>query len=225
MKISQSADAIIVAAGSGLRFGAAKQFATLDGMPLYQHSLKTFACHPLIGRIVLVVAADDITRIESETLPVFFGKKIEIALGGATRQDSFANGMQKFEELGSSEIILVHDAARPFVSTELITNVIGGILEFGSALAAIPVVDTLKNSDDGFSIGSIPRTNLWRAQTPQGGRFELLKQALETARTNSHLATDEAELLECIGIKPLLVMGDDWNVKITYEKDLPKNFS
>jgi 2-C-methyl-D-erythritol 4-phosphate cytidylyltransferase len=225
MKISQSADVIIVAAGSGSRFGSVKQFAPLNGMPLYQHSLKAFAEHPLIWRIVLVVAADDVDRIEKETEPLFFGKKIDIALGGAARQDSVANGMQKLEELGDSEIILVHDAARPFVSRELITNVIGGIEEFGAALAAIPVVDTLKHSDEGFSSATIVRANLWRAQTPQGARFELLKQALEVARTNSYPATDEAELLERIGVKPLLVMGDERNVKITYERDLSRNFS
>ena len=225
MKISQQADAIIVAAGSGTRFGAAKQFAVLSGVPLYQHSLKTFAEHPLIRRIVLVVSADDLDRIEKEVGTFSILKKIEIAIGGATRQDSVANGMQKLEELGSSKVVLVHDAARPYVSKELIANVIVGIEEFGSALAAIPVVDTLKHSDDGFSIATISRVNLWRAQTPQGARLELLKQAMEFARTTNHSATDEAELLERIGIKPLLVRGDERNVKITYEADLLKNFS
>ncbi len=224
MKTSQQADAIIVAAGRGTRFGAAKQFAVLSGMPLYQHSLKTFAEHPLIGRIVLVISTDDVARIESEVQPLFFGKKIEIAIGGATRQDSVANGMHKLEELGGSEVVLVHDAARPFVNNELITNVIRGIEEFGAALAAIPVVDTLKNSEDGFSTGTIPRANLWRAQTPQGARFELLKQALQAAHISDHSATDEAELLERIGIKLLLVMGEERNVKITYGDDLRKNF-
>ena len=223
MKISHSTDVIIVAAGSGSRFGAAKQFAMLEGMPLYQHSLKTFAEHPLIGRIVLVISADEVDRIEKETQPLFFGKKIEIALGGATRQDSVSNGMQKLEELGGCEIVLIHDAARPYVSKELIANVIGGIEEFGTALVAIPVVDTLKHSEDGFSSATIPRTNLWRAQTPQGARFELLKKALETAYAQNHTATDEAELLERIGIKPLLVMGDERNVKITYEADILKH--
>ena len=225
MKTSQSSDAIIVAAGSGSRFGAAKQFAVLDGMPLYQHSLKTFAAHPLIARIVLVISADDVDRIEKETQPLFFGKKIEIALGGAMRQDSVANGMQKLEELGGSEIVLVHDASRPFVSKDLIANVIGGIEEFGTALAAIPVVDTLKHSEDGFSAATIPRANLWRAQTPQGAKFELLKKALESAFSQNHSATDEAELLERIGIKPLLVVGDERNVKITYKEDISKFLS
>lgn len=224
MKTSQQADAIIVAAGSGARFGAAKQFALLDGIPLYQHSLKIFAEHPLISRVVLVVAAGDVDRIEKETESLFFGKKIEIAIGGVTRQDSVSNGVQKLEELGGSEIVLVHDAARPFVSKELIANVIGGIEKFGAALAAIPVVDTLKHSEEGFSTTTIPRTNLWRAQTPQGARFELLKQALEAAHISDHSATDEAELLERIGIKPLLIMGDERNVKITYGEDLKKNF-
>lgn len=223
MKTSPSADAIIVAAGSGRRFGAAKQFVMLRGMPLYQHSLKTFAEHPLIGQIVIVIGADDVDRIEKEIQPLFFGKKIEIALGGETRQDSVSNGMQKLEELGAGGIVLVHDAARPFVSSELISNVIAGTEKFGSALAAIPVVDALKHSEDGFSVTTISRANLWRAQTPQGARFELLKQALETAHVNNHSAGDEAELLERIGVKPLLVPGDERNMKITYESDIIKS--
>ena len=223
MKISPLADSIIVAAGSGSRFGAAKQFAELRGMPLYQHSLKMFAEHSMIGRIVLVIAPDDVTRIEKEVCPIFYGRKIEIALGGAQRQDSVANGMQKLEELGGSEIVLVHDAARPFILPEIITNVIRGIEEHGAALAAVPVIDTLKKSEDGFSASTISRENLWRAQTPQGARFELLKQALKAAHENNYSATDEAELLERIGVKPLLVLGDEGNVKITYEKDL-KNY-
>jgi 2-C-methyl-D-erythritol 4-phosphate cytidylyltransferase len=222
MKTSQPSDAIIVAAGSGSRFGAAKQFAMLDGMPLYQHSLKTFVEHPQIGRIILVIAADDIDRIEKDTEPLFFGKKIEVTIGGATRQDSVSNGMQKLEELGGCEIVIVHDAARPFITKELIANVIGGIEEFGAALAAIPVVETLKHSDDGFSTSTIPRTNLWRAQTPQGARFELLKKAFDAAHHSDYSATDEAELLERIGVKPLLVVGDERNVKITYERDIQR---
>jgi len=92
------ADAIIVAAGSGTRFGAAKQFAMLGNIPLYQHCLKTFAQHPMIARIVLVIPADDIGRIQKEISSLFHGKKIEIALGGAVRQDSVSNGLQKLEE-------------------------------------------------------------------------------------------------------------------------------
>lgn len=216
------ADAIVVAAGNGTRFGAPKQFALLGSIPMYQHSLKTFAAHPLIRQIVLVVNADDLSRIEKEICPLFHGKKIEIALGGATRQDSVANGMQKLEELGASDSVLVHDAARPFVRSELITNVIEAIEKHGAALAAIPVVDTLKHSAGGFSAATIPRKDLWRAQTPQGARFELLKQALESAHSGSYSATDEAELLERIGVKPFLVIGDEKNVKITYSEDLRK---
>jgi 2-C-methyl-D-erythritol 4-phosphate cytidylyltransferase len=220
MSVSTSADVIIVAAGSGSRFGAPKQFIELRGMPLYQHSLKVFAEHPMIGRIVLVISPDDVSRIEQEVWSIFDEKKIVIALGGAVRQDSVSNGMQKLEELGGSMLVLVHDAARPFVLPEIITNVIRGIEEYGAALAAIPVVDTLKQSSDGFSAATIPRANLWRAQTPQGARFELLKQALKSAHENNYSATDESELLERIGVKPLLVLGDERNVKITYEKDL-----
>jgi len=220
MPETHKADTIIVAAGSGSRFGAPKQFAKLNGTPLYQHSLKTFALHPLIGRIILVVGADHIAQFEKEIYPVFYRKKIELALGGAARQDSVSNGMQKLEESAHSDIVLVHDAARPFVTAELITNVISGAAEFGAALAAIPVVDTLKHSQEGFAISTISREHLWRAQTPQCAKFELLKKALVNAHTQNISATDEAELLEKIGVKSLLVVGDEKNRKITYEEDL-----
>ena len=220
MPQSSLADVIIVAAGSGSRFGGAKQFVELHGMPLYRHSLKVFAEHPLIGRIVLVISPDDVSRIEQELWPVFDDGKIFISLGGTLRQDSVANGMQKLEELGGSVIVLVHDAARPFVLKETITNVIRAIEEHGAALAAVPVVDTLKRSKDGFSVSTIPRENIWRAQTPQGASFDLLRKALKSSYENGYAVTDEADLLERIGAKPQLVRGDERNVKITYQKDL-----
>jgi len=216
-------DAIIVAAGSGTRFGSAKQFAELNGMPLYHHALKTFAEHSFVEKIVLVISADSVTRIEKEIWPEFYGKKIEIAIGGETRQDSVANGMQKLEELGSVGNIIVHDAARPYIHPELITSVIEAIEKHGAALAAIPVVDTLKRSEEGFSAETISRKELWRAQTPQGAKFELLKQALEYAHAGNLSATDEAELLERNGVKPFIVLGNDANVKITFSHDLAKN--
>jgi 2-C-methyl-D-erythritol 4-phosphate cytidylyltransferase len=216
------ADAIIVAAGSGTRFGAAKQFAVLRDMPIYQHSLKTFALHRQINRIVLVLSAEHISHIEKEMVPKFYGKEIEITLGGATRQDSVSNGMQKLEEFEHSDIVLIHDAARPFVNEGLITNVIEATAEHSAALAAIKIVDTLKHSESGLVLGTVPRENLWRAQTPQGVRFYLLKQAMENAHAENYSATDESELLERIGIKPFLVQGSEDNIKITYESDLKK---
>src|SRR2546421_377633 len=135
MEKSQIADVIILAAGGGTRFGAEKQFAQLGGIPLYLHSLKTFSTHPQINRIILVIPANAIAKIEHDIRPLFFDKKIEIALGGATRQDSVSNGMQKLEELGNSEIVLIHDAARPFISGEIIASVIRAIINNGTALA------------------------------------------------------------------------------------------
>ena len=217
---SPKADAILVAAGNGTRFGAAKQFAMLRDVPLYQHCLKTFAEHSDIDKIVIVVAADDVGRFEKEVWPLFYGKRIEITIGGTTRQDSVANGIDKLEELGGSNIVLIHDAARPFVSAEIISKVIEGVNDHNAALSAIPVVDTLKHSEEGHSISTIPRANVWRAQTPQGARFELLKKAFVSAHEGSYSATDEAELLERIGIKPFLVLGEETNIKITYRNDL-----
>jgi 2-C-methyl-D-erythritol 4-phosphate cytidylyltransferase len=220
MSEPQKADAIIVAAGSGTRFGAPKQLAGLRGMPMYQHSLKVFAEHPLISRLVLVISADHFARIEGELGNEFCGKNIEITLGGAVRQDSVFNGLQKLEESDHSDIVLVHDAARPFITPEVITNVIGAVEKFGAALAAIPIVDTLKQSEDGFTTATIPRKDLWRAQTPQGAKFDLLKRALLEAQTKNYTGSDEAELLEKIGVRSYLSLGDGKNRKITFEQDL-----
>ncbi|MEP7233694.1 MAG: 2-C-methyl-D-erythritol 4-phosphate cytidylyltransferase [Ignavibacteriota bacterium] len=220
MSKTKIADAIIVAAGSGSRFGGAKQFAELNGMAIYRHSLRTFRDHPMIRTIILVVSNDVVEKVIADLVLHSEGENVLIVVGGASRQDSVWNGMQKLEDLGGSEIVLVHDAARPFLEAALITSVILGIEKHGAALAAIPSVDTLKRAEAGFSVKTIPREHIWRAQTPQGARYEMLKSAFGNAIENRIQATDEAELLEQNGINPHLVMGDATNVKITFPDDL-----
>ncbi|HYM19809.1 MAG TPA: 2-C-methyl-D-erythritol 4-phosphate cytidylyltransferase [Candidatus Kapabacteria bacterium] len=213
----QNIHAIIVAAGSGTRFGAPKQLVML-GKPLYRHSLDRFAEHPAISRIVLVVSDDIRTAIERD----LSNPKIEIVTGGATRQRSVSNGLAKLSDVPPDDIILVHDAARPGVSAEIITSLIEAIKRSDAALAAIPVVDTLKRDEGGNSVETISRDHLWRAQTPQGATHEILSQAFAAAEREAYEATDEAELLERIGIRATLVLGSEKNMKVTYPEDLDR---
>jgi len=211
------ADVIIVAAGSGIRFGAQKQLASLAGRSLYLHSVDCFLMHPLIGRIVIVVS--------EELKPVVanhVNERIEITDGGATRQESVLNGIRTLSLKKQNDIILVHDAARPCISERLITEVIIACEEYDAAIAALPVTDTIKREEKELAVATIPREGLWRAQTPQGARRELLVKAHETAEQEGFMATDEAQLLERIGIFPKLVVGDEMNLKVTYPEDLSR---
>lgn len=218
----QTTDVIIVAAGSGTRFGAPKQLSQLLGKPLYRHSLDVFASHELVRRIVLVVSDDVRTQIADEVATVFGDGRIEIVLGGETRQASVSNGLAQLSIGIASELVLVHDAARPGIDVAVITAIVEAIDRHGAALAAIPVVDTLKRESDGFSAATISRASLWRAQTPQGARRVLLLKAVDEARIRGYEGTDEAEVLERAGVAVKLVLGNERMMKVTYPDDLER---
>jgi 2-C-methyl-D-erythritol 4-phosphate cytidylyltransferase len=207
---------IIVAAGSGTRFGSPKQLVPLLGKTLYRHSVDTFVAHPDISRIVLV-ASDDVRKdIEKNSLD----PKIEVIAGGSIRMESVWNGIQTLFHVPDDDVILVHDAARPGVTAKIISDVTEMINLRGAALAAIPLVDTIKREDEGKAVNTIPRVSLWRAQTPQGARRVILLNAYKTAINDDFEGTDEAELLEHIQVFPTLVTGADRNMKVTYPEDI-----
>ena len=216
MKIT--ADVIIVAAGSGMRFGGAKQRSMLLGKPMYQHSLERFYHHPQIDNIVLVVSVDLLSEIKAEVKALYASELISVVVGGDTRQASVQNGLSSIHD--HCEIVLIHDAARPGVSNQIITDVIEASAEYGAALAAVAIVDTLKREENGMVLGTIPRENLWRAQTPQGAKKQLLLQAFKQAESDGYIGTDEIELLERIGIKVRIVSGSEENLKVTFANDL-----
>ena len=216
MKIT--ADAIIVAAGSGMRFGGAKQRSMLLGKPMYLHSLERFYEHPHIDKIVVVVSVDLLAEIKAEVKALYPSERISVVVGGDSRQASVRNGLSATGD--NCEIILVHDAARPGVSDQIITDVIEASAEYGAALAAIKVVDTLKSEKDGCVDGTVSREHLWRAQTPQGAKKPLLLQAFEQAASDGYIGTDEIELLERIGVKVRIVAGSEENLKVTFPNDL-----
>jgi 2-C-methyl-D-erythritol 4-phosphate cytidylyltransferase len=220
---------IIVAAGSGTRFGGAKQFLLLEGLPLYVYSVLAFAKFSESGPIVIVAQPEDHARILSEVAQHDVKSELHIVTGGSTRQASVRAGLEFALTIEDIQFALVHDAARPLVSNDVIARTLTAVQISGSAIAAIPVVDSLKLATEERKLESgervdhsISRVGLWRAQTPQGAGLEELLRAVREADAAEHIGTDESELLERIGIHPQLILSNEDNFKITYESDLER---
>ena len=139
-------------------------------------------------------------------------------IGGAHRQDSVFNGLSALSD--KTEIVLVHDGVRPLVSPEIITECIRIASDRGACITAVPAKDTIKRVQDGWVQQTIPREQVWQVQTPQGFRYELLYQAHQQARQMNYYATDEAALLEWLGIPVAVIKGEYRNIKITTQEDL-----
>jgi 2-C-methyl-D-erythritol 4-phosphate cytidylyltransferase/2-C-methyl-D-erythritol 2,4-cyclodiphosphate synthase len=213
------AGAIIVAAGRGDRLGAEKpkQFIELGGRTLLQRSVAAFDQHPAIVHLVVVLAPGLIAN--GPALAGAVTRPCTFAEGGARRQDSVANGMAAMPD--DVDVVLVHDAARPFVDSALIDRVIEGVHTQGAAVPAIPVSDTVKRMDleRKTVAATIPRQEIWLAQTPQGFRRDVLTQAIALGQ-RGEVATDEAMLAEQAGHGVAIVAGDEGNMKITTPADL-----
>jgi 2-C-methyl-D-erythritol 4-phosphate cytidylyltransferase/2-C-methyl-D-erythritol 2,4-cyclodiphosphate synthase len=182
-----------------------------QGRPLWARSLATFAQHPQVETTGLVVASDRIEEARAQAPEAGF-----VVAGGASRQESSRLGLVALPE--GIEAVLVHDAARPFVTRDLIDRVMDGVREAGAACPAVPVVDTVKSLGDGGILIGIDRSRLVAAQTPQGA----LKPILERALALEAHATDEAGLIEASGRKVLMVEGDPENIKVTHPGDLSR---
>ena len=213
--------AILVAGGSSVRFGSRKQFELIGGLPMYQYVASTFSRVESIHTIVLVGPSADIAEMEAGLRSLNLPMQWSVVSGGDTRQESVANGIRAIDGNGIN-IAIVHDVARALVDKSLIRSVIEAIREHGAAVACIPVVDTIKRAVDNEIIETIQRENLWRAQTPQGARVELLRAAHDNARKANVQATDESQLLERTGIHPRIMKGSELNFKITYPSDLER---
>jgi 2-C-methyl-D-erythritol 4-phosphate cytidylyltransferase/2-C-methyl-D-erythritol 2,4-cyclodiphosphate synthase len=215
---SMRVTAIIAAAGAGHRVGAGKPKQLLDigGGSMLQHSLQAFLRHPRVAEVILVKPAGPLAL----ALPggdVEGMARLRAVDGGARRQDSVANGFGAADP--ASEVILIHDAARPFVSADLISRTIDAAARHGAAIAALQSRDTVKRVDGGVITETIPRETVYLAQTPQGFRRDVLAKAVELGRAGVD-ATDEAALAERAGYHVHVVDGEAGNVKITTADDL-----
>jgi 2-C-methyl-D-erythritol 4-phosphate cytidylyltransferase/2-C-methyl-D-erythritol 2,4-cyclodiphosphate synthase len=218
--MAPSVAVIIPAAGFGTRMNLdhPKQYHLLAGIPILVRTVRAFTDNSHIDHIVVAVPADRIvqtaTMFDRCGLPA---GKLKIIAGGLRRQDSVKAGLDILDQ--KTEIVLVHDGARPLVSSEIIARISAAVLRDGAAIAAIPVKDTLKKGTaDGRVAGTVDRTSLWQAQTPQGARRDLLEQAyLVNGEAD---VTDESSLLEKAGIPVTLVEGSETNIKITRPEDL-----
>jgi 2-C-methyl-D-erythritol 4-phosphate cytidylyltransferase len=191
-------------------------------VPMLIHTLRKFEAVPEVSEIVLALRAEDgafRSRLEHEGLR----KKITIVEGGEHRQQSVANGLAKIDA-GPDDLVLVHDAVRPFVDAEIIQNVIHAALEHGAAIAALPAVDTVKQvrrtAESAVVVSTIPRANVVLVQTPQGFRYVVLKKAFDEAQGDGFQGTDEASLVERLRHPVAVVMGSARNIKITTPADL-----
>ena len=211
--------AILVAAGRGERMGAGrpKAFRDLAGEPLLLKAAQVFERAPSVGAIVAVVPSDEVEAARDLLAPL--GKLRAVVAGGSRRQDSVLEGLKQAPE-GFDGVVLVHDAARPFVDVPLVEAVLGAAGESGAALPVLGLVDTVKRVRDGRVLETLDRSELGAAQTPQGFRFRLLVEAYEAAFRDGITLTDEAMAVERLGVRVTAVPGSARNRKITTPEDL-----
>lgn len=222
---------IIPAAGLGTRMSApagglkskSKQFFELQGTPILVHTLRKFDECDRVNEIVVALRANEKAGFEATTAQEHFRKPIRVVEGGEHRQDSVANALRSLNA-ADDDIVLVHDAVRPFVHQETILGVIEGVSKYGAAIAGIPAIDTVKQvdrtADGAVVIATVPREKMVLAQTPQGFGVGLIRKSFAEATTDGFVGTDEASLIERSGGTVHVVMGSPRNIKITTPADL-----
>lgn len=214
----RSVGVVVVAAGQGTRLGGEpKQFRSLAGVPLLLRTLRPFLSHPEVGTVVCVLPPDDAAE-PPDWLARLAGDRLQIAAGGAERADSVRAGLALL--VPEESVVLIHDGARPFPSRTVIDAVIAAARSGVAAIAAVPVTDTVKEqvpaSDPPMVGRTVPRTGLWRAQTPQGFPRDLLERAhAEAAGT----VTDDAMVIEGLGLPVRLIADSPLNLKVTTPDD------
>ncbi|MCF6197807.1 MAG: bifunctional 2-C-methyl-D-erythritol 4-phosphate cytidylyltransferase/2-C-methyl-D-erythritol 2,4-cyclodiphosphate synthase [Hyphomicrobiaceae bacterium] len=212
---------LIVAAGRGMRAGGEipKQYQQLAGQAVLTHTLEALKGHPLISHMLTIIHPDDIELYEAATRP--FGiNLLPPVFGGETRQKSVLKGLLALEEL-NPDLVLIHDAARPFISPRLITHTIEALAHHEAVLPAVPVTDTIKQAKNETIMQTVDRQNLFAAQTPQGFKFPLILDLHKRADLENNVDfTDDASLAEGAGVKVQLVKGSPRNTKLTTKRDM-----
>ena len=214
--------ALVPAAGRGLRMGGSvpKQFLSLGGEPLVIQSLRALQAAPVVDQIILAVPPADVEYCEHEIVSrQRFTKVTKVVAGGAERQDSVRQALAQVPS--DTEIVLIHDAVRPFVTLRMIAEVVAAARKEGAAIIALPMRDTVKQVRmDGMIERTVDRTPLWLAQTPQAFRRDWIEAAHRKAHVEGVRATDDASLVEWLGYSVTVVEGSGENIKVTRPEDL-----
>jgi 2-C-methyl-D-erythritol 4-phosphate cytidylyltransferase len=206
---------IIPAAGGGSRFGGEipKQFVTLGGKPILQHSIEKFLLDPVVARVIVAIPEPLLPGIARTST-----ERLQFVAGGKSRQESVSNGLRDAGD--DVDLIAVHDAVRPFVTPEMFHALLDAARDFGAAFPGIPVTDTIHTVTDGVLSSTLARSQLVAAQTPQCFRRNILREVLKRAAASGDEGTDEAGLAARYGFDVHMVPGDPANIKITRREDM-----
>lgn len=219
--------AILPAAGLGTRMGAGvpKQFLELDGLPLVIFTLKRLAACDAITDFFVSTRADDVVLLQDKAAKCGLGRPVKVIHGGDTRQQSVENALSQVDP--TTEVVLVHDAVRPFVTKEQVERVIAEARRRGAAILGIPAIDTVKEvkraslpEDVALITATIPRERIVLAQTPQAFSYTLLRDAFRKAKEDGVTGSDEAQVVERLGQDVYAVLGSQRNLKITRPEDM-----
>ena len=213
--------AVIVAAGKGRRMGTeiSKQFLPLCGKEILAHSVEKFEKAEKIRDIVLVTGEDSLLDVRDMAQEYGWKKIVSVVAGGKERQDSVWNGLQAVSD--DTDIVLIHDGVRPFVTEDVLDHSIETAVEMGGCVAGVPAKDTIKVcNNENIAVATPDRSTLWQIQTPQTFRKDLIMQAYQKAKEDGFVGTDDASLAEYSGCPVKVIMGSYRNIKITTKEDL-----
>lgn len=210
---------VIPAAGSGSRFGGEKQFKILGNREVIFHSLSVFLKMNSVLQVAIAVHRDRLDSFSKLINSVSPSERVIVVAGGARRQDSVSAALKALDS--GAEIICIHDAARPFITCEMVAKSVDACRNYDGTVTAVPITDTLKIVKPGNVeiVGTRDRSDLWGAQTPQTFRREALEMALEYADRENISVTDESMLMEKLGLRVCVVPGSPENIKITRPED------
>jgi 2-C-methyl-D-erythritol 4-phosphate cytidylyltransferase len=212
---------IIPAAGTGVRMGSGtpKQFLALEGVPIFVHTLRKVSASDVVDEIYVAVRPEDSERARHDLEHEHFTKPVRLVNGGSSRQETVARALAHAPP--GNELVVVHDAVRPFVELEMIRRVTEAARAEGGAILGILSVDTVKQVERQTIVGTIPRERIALAQTPQAFRYSILREAFDRAAADGFNGSDEASLVERLGYRVTVLLGSDRNIKITKPSDLP----
>ncbi len=202
---------------------AAKQYMTIDGVPVLVMALRTFVALERVSEVLVAVKAGEVVRVEALVAEYGLQEKVRVVEGGEHRQASVAAALAALA-CDDEDVVLVHDAVRPLIDGPTIERTIDAVVKHGAAIVGMPAIDTIKQvertADGAIVTATIPRERVVHAQTPQGARFGLMRRAFAEAEKDEFAGTDEASLLERAGATVWVVAGSARNFKITQPGDL-----